>query len=155
MSIKRMNMTWQYRLLDVSIVVCPGDLVPCHQDGMCIKDVVVCDKVKQCPSGEDESDCRKYQWQSTKIGLDEVWFRQNWLYIIYQNVIIVSFHGHTVKPVLSWTLSKAKTCLNHTDFTVPSTKCLCNLNLCKKNTCLYWTNTSVPMGFGLDRFYCI
>jgi hypothetical protein len=28
------------------------------------------------------------------------------------------------------------------------------LNLCKPNTCLNWTNSSVPKGFGLDRFYC-
>jgi hypothetical protein len=27
-------------------------------------------------------------------------------------------------------------------------------NLCKPNTCLNWTNSSVPKGFGLDRFYC-
>ena len=52
------------------------------------------------------------------------------------------------------TLSKPKTCLNQTDFTVPSTKCLCNLNLCKPNTCLNWTNSSVPKGFCLDRFNC-
>ena len=38
--------------------------------------------------------------------------------------------------------------------TVPYTKCLCNLNLCKPNTCLNWTNSSVPQGFGLDRFDC-
>ena len=44
--------------------------------------------------------------------------------------------------------------VNQTDFTVPSTKCLCNLNLCKPNTCLNWTNSSVSKGFGLDRFYC-
>jgi hypothetical protein len=56
---------------------------------------------------------------------------------------------------LNCTLSKPKTCLNHTDFTVPSTKCLYNLNLCKPNTCLNWTNSSIPKGFGLDRFYCI
>ena len=55
---------------------------------------------------------------------------------------------------LNRTLSKPKTCLNQTDFTVPSTKSLCNLNLCKPNTCLNWTNFSVPTGFGLDRFYC-
>ena len=54
-----------------------------------------------------------------------------------------------------WNLSKPKTCLNHTDFTVPYTKSLCNLNLCKPNTCLNWTNCQVPKGFGLDRFYCI
>ena len=59
------------------------------------------------------------------------------------------------KICLNWTLSKAKTCLNQTDLTVPSTKCLCYLNLCKPNTCLNWTNSSVPEGFDLDRFYCI
>ena len=53
------------------------------------------------------------------------------------------------------TLSKPKTCLNQTDFTVLSTKCLCNLNLCKPKTCLSWTNYSVSKRFGLDRFYCI
>jgi len=37
---------------------------------------------------------------------------------------------------LNQTLSKPKTWLNQTDFTVASTKCLCNLNLCKPNTCL-------------------
>ena len=56
---------------------------------------------------------------------------------------------------LNPTLSKPKTCLNQADFTVPSTKCLCNLNLCKPSTCLNWTNSSVPKGFGLDRSYCI
>ena len=35
---------------------------------------------------------------------------------------------------LKRTLSKPKSCLNQTDFTVPYTKCLCNLNLCKPNT---------------------
>jgi hypothetical protein len=79
---------------------------------------------------------------------------------------------------LQWNLSKPKTCpsqtdftilsqtdftilsqtdftiLSQTDFTIPSTKCLCILNLCKPNTCLNWTNSSVPKGFGLDRFYC-
>jgi hypothetical protein len=54
-----------------------------------------------------------------------------------------------------YNLSQEKTWLNQTDFTVPSTKCLCNLNLCKPNTCLNWTNLSVPKGFGLDMFYCI
>ena len=52
------------------------------------------------------------------------------------------------------TLSKPKTCLNQTDFTVPSPKYLCNLNLCKPSTCLNWSNSSVPMGFGYDRSYC-
>jgi hypothetical protein len=28
------------------------------------------------------------------------------------------------------------------------------LNLCTPNTCLNWTNSSVPKGFGWDRFYC-
>ena len=37
---------------------------------------------------------------------------------------------------LNRTLSKPKTCLNQTDCTIPSTKSLCNLNLCKPNTCL-------------------
>ena len=35
-----------------------------------------------------------------------------------------------------WNLSKPKTCLTQTVFTIPSTYCLCNLNLCKPNTCL-------------------
>ena len=56
---------------------------------------------------------------------------------------------------LNQTLSKPKTCLSQTDFTVPSTKSLCNLNLCKPNYCLNWTNSSVPKGFGLYRFDCI
>ena len=56
---------------------------------------------------------------------------------------------------LNQTLNKPKTCLNQTDFTVPSTKCLCNLDLCKPNTCVNWTSYSVPKGFGLDRFYCV
>ena len=60
-----------------------------------------------------------------------------------------------IETRLNRTLSKPKTCLNQTKFTVPSTKCLCNLNLCKSNTCLNWTNSSVPKGFCLDRFYCI
>ena len=34
---------------------------------------------------------------------------------------------------LNWTLSKLKTCLIQTDFTIPYTKYLCNLNLCKPN----------------------
>ncbi len=53
------------------------------------------------------------------------------------------------------TLSKPKICLIQTDFTVPSTKCLCNLNLCKPNTFLNWANYAVTKGFGIDRFYCI
>ena len=56
---------------------------------------------------------------------------------------------------LNRTLSKLKTCLIQTDFTDLSTKCLCNLNLCKPNSCLNRTNSSFPKGFGLDRFYCI
>ena len=56
---------------------------------------------------------------------------------------------------LNRTLVKPKTCLNQTDFTITSTKCLCNLNLCKPNTCLNRTNSSVPRGFSLDRFHCI
>jgi hypothetical protein len=28
------------------------------------------------------------------------------------------------------------------------------LSLCNPNTCLNWTDSSVPKGFGLDRFYC-
>ena len=70
------------------------------------------------------------------------------------------------KISLSWTLSKPKIYLNRTlskpkirlsqtDFTVPSTKCLFNLNLCKPNTCFNLPNSSVTKGFGLDRFYCI
>jgi hypothetical protein len=49
----------------------------------------------------------------------------------------------------------SKTCPNQTDLTVPSTKCLCNLYLCKPNNCLNWINSSAPKGFSLDRFYCI
>lgn len=45
---------------------------------------------------------------------------------------------------LSRTLSKSDTCRIQTDFTVTSTKCLCNLNLCKANTCINWTHSSVP-----------
>ena len=56
---------------------------------------------------------------------------------------------------LSHALSKLKTCLSQTDFTVPSTECLYNLNLCKPSTCLNWPNSSVPKEFSLDRFYCI
>jgi hypothetical protein len=66
----------------------------------------------------------------------------------------LNLHNYS-ETCLNWTLSKLKTCLNQTDFTVPSTKCLCNLNLCKPNTCLNWTNYPVPKEFGLDRFYCI
>ena len=58
------------------------------------------------------------------------------------------------KTCLSQTLSKQKACLTQTDFTVSSTKCLCNLNLCKPITFLKWTNSSVQRGFVLDRFYC-
>jgi hypothetical protein len=29
-----------------------------------------------------------------------------------------------------------------------------NLNLCQPSTCRNWTNSSVPKGFGLNRFYC-
>ena len=61
----------------------------------------------------------------------------------------------TLYSPIYWTLRKPKTCLSQTDFTIPSTKCLCNLNLCKPNTCLYWTKSSVPKGFGLDKFDCI
>jgi hypothetical protein len=46
--------------------------------------------------------------------------------------------------IINRTLSKPKTCLNQTDFTVLSTKCLCNLNLCKPNTCLNQTDFTVP-----------
>jgi len=56
---------------------------------------------------------------------------------------------------LNQTLSKPKTCLSQTYFTVPSSKCLCYLNLCKPNTCLNWTDSSIPKVFGLDRFYCM
>ena len=38
------------------------------------------------------------------------------------------------KTCLNRNLSKSKTFLNQTDITVPYTKCLCNLNLCKPNT---------------------
>ncbi|CAG2234174.1 unnamed protein product [Mytilus edulis] len=38
-------------------LVCPGDLVPCHNDGICILEKVECDHILQCPSGEDEADC--------------------------------------------------------------------------------------------------
>ena len=38
-----------------------------------------------------------------------------------------------------------------TDITVPSTKCQCNLNLCKPNTCLNWTNSSVQKEFCLRQ----
>ena len=54
---------------------------------------------------------------------------------------------------LNQTLSKPKTCLNQTNFTVPSTKCLCNLNLCKPNTCLNRTNSSVPKRFCFTVVY--
>ena len=67
------------------------------------------------------------------------------------NRIILNFRMLSSETCLNRTLSKSKTCLNQTDFT----KCLCNLNLCKPNTCLNWTNSSVPKGFGLDRSYCI
>ena len=61
-----------------------------------------------------------------------------------------------IRPnLVQWNLTKLNTSLNQIDFTVPSTKCLCNWNLCKQNTCLNWTNSSVPKEFGLDRFYCI
>ena len=63
--------------------------------------------------------------------------------------------SHTQWNLFNWIPSKPKTCLNQMDFTVPSTKCLCNLNLCKPSTCLNWTNSSVPNGLGLDRFYCV
>jgi hypothetical protein len=36
---------------------------------------------------------------------------------------------------------------NKTKLYVPSTKCLCNLNICKPNTCLNWTNSAVPRGW--------
>ena len=52
------------------------------------------------------------------------------------------------------TLSKPKTCLNQTDFTVTSTKCLCNLNLRKSSTCLNWKKFSVPKGFGFRQVLC-
>jgi hypothetical protein len=54
----------------------------------------------------------------------------------------------------SETWVKPKTCLNQTDFTLSSTKSLCNFNLCKPSTCINWTNYSVQKGFSLDRFYC-
>ncbi|VDI15470.1 Hypothetical predicted protein, partial [Mytilus galloprovincialis] len=38
-------------------LVCPGDLVPCHNDGICIPEKVECDHILQCPSGEDEAEC--------------------------------------------------------------------------------------------------
>jgi hypothetical protein len=59
-----------------------------------------------------------------------------------------------VMPCLSRTLSKPNTCLTQIDVIVLSTKCLCNLNLFKLNTCLNRTNSLVPKGFGLDRFHC-
>jgi hypothetical protein len=65
------------------------------------------------------------------------------------NKLLIPIYSETC---LHWTLSKPNTCLNQTDFTVPSLKSLCNLNLCKPNTCLNWTNSSVPKGFGLLLF---
>ncbi|XP_071143372.1 enteropeptidase-like [Mytilus edulis] len=37
-------------------LVCPAGLLPCHKDGICIKEKKECDKIPQCPSGEDEAD---------------------------------------------------------------------------------------------------
>ncbi|XP_052085911.1 MAM and LDL-receptor class A domain-containing protein 2-like [Mytilus californianus] len=42
---------------DCPPLVCPTGLGPCHKDGICIKDKIECDKISQCPSGEDEADC--------------------------------------------------------------------------------------------------
>ena len=71
---------------------------------------------------------------------------------VLYTIILKSVYSETC---LNQTLSKPKTCLIQTDFTVSSTKYLCHLNLCKSNTCLNRTNSSVPKGFSLDRFYCI
>jgi len=67
---------------------------------------------------------------------------------------IYAISAYYSETCLNRTLSKLKTCLNKTDLTVPSTKCLCNMNLCKPNTRLNWINYLVPKGFCLDRFYC-
>ncbi|CAC5403880.1 TMPRSS15 [Mytilus coruscus] len=36
-------------------LVCPAGLLPCLKDGICIKEKIECDKIPQCPSGEDEA----------------------------------------------------------------------------------------------------
>ena len=75
----------------------------------------------------------------------------------FYKIFIVVFLGilgtHQEQYINSWTiysetclirtLSKPKTRLNQTDFTVISTKSLCNLNLCKLNICLNLTNSAV------------
>ena len=71
---------------------------------------------------------------------------------LWSTIVYIYIYSETC---LNWILSKPKTCLNQTDFIVPSIKCLCNLNLCKPSTCLNWTNSLVPKGFCLDRFYFI
>ncbi|CAC5395313.1 CORIN [Mytilus coruscus] len=42
---------------DCPPLVCPTGLSPCHKDGICIKEKIECDKIPQCPSGEDEAEC--------------------------------------------------------------------------------------------------
>ena len=80
----------------------------------------------------------------------------HYLFLLNVNIgISLLFVNMYSETCLNRTLSKPKTCLNQTDFTVPSTKCLYNFNLCKPNTCLNWTNYSVIKGFSLGRFYCI
>ena len=49
----------------------------------------------------------------------------------------------STKCLCNLNLCKPSTCLSQTDFTVPSTKCLCNLNLCKPKTCLNQTDFTV------------
>ncbi|CAG2249820.1 PRSS7 [Mytilus edulis] len=42
---------------DCPPLVCPTGLSPCHKDGICVAGKIECDKISQCPSGEDEADC--------------------------------------------------------------------------------------------------
>ena len=78
--------------------------------------------------------------------------KNNAFMTVVEDVNCVMVYSETC---LNRTLSKPKTCIIQTDFTVPSFKCLCNLNLSKPSTFLNWKKYSVPKGFGLDRFYCV
>jgi hypothetical protein len=60
------------------------------------------------------------------------YMRQQIIYVFpaKQNYIMATFTCiWEIKICLKQTLSKLKTCLNQTDLTAPSSKCLCNLNL--------------------------
>ena len=86
---------------------------------------------------------------------------------IYINMENLTNHGHFIKnfgrilmkntyseTCINWTLNKQETCLNQISSEVHSYQFQCILILCKPNTCINQTNSSVRKEFGLDRLHC-